>query len=146
MLVSAGSEGTVRIWAISPLSRLDYPLRGHKGPIDGLALNPRTGSLVSAGDDGRLRLRNTDKRKQLGIPLLTHAGAVADVAVTSDGRTMASAGQDGTVQLWSALTRKQLGAMQGEAKSGQWRSARTTVRSPRVVPTTRSGCGISAPT
>jgi WD40 repeat protein len=97
-LVTAGHDGTVRIW----------PLRGGGTPrviedpgrgVHAADLDPEERLLAVASEDGTVRLHAADGTRLLA-ELRGHARGVLSVAFSPDGRWLASAALDGTVRLW----------------------------------------------
>ncbi len=104
-LVSAGKDGTLRIWDVATRAPVGAPLRGHAGAVFGVAAS-RDGKLVaSGGADGTVRLWSVARRRQVGAPLRGHAGAVASVAFSPDGVLLASGGDDRKVRIWDVAGR-----------------------------------------
>jgi WD40 repeat protein/serine/threonine protein kinase len=97
-LVSASSDGTVRLWDVTG-RRLVHTLTGHSGVVYKAVLAPDGKRVASAGDDGTVRTWDA----ATGEPVFTcpgHRGGALCVAFSPDGRALASGGNDGAVRLW----------------------------------------------
>ncbi|WP_439624632.1 WD40 repeat domain-containing serine/threonine protein kinase [Gemmata sp.] len=100
-LVTAGGDGTVRVWdgaTGAPVRRIE----AHADKVRDLALLPGGRRVLSAGHDRALKLWDLDT----GACLHTyHAAApVTAVAALPDGRRFLAAGADGSISLWDADT------------------------------------------
>jgi WD40 repeat protein len=101
-LISAGSDGTARIWDIYQATTL-HIFRSHAGAVLDAQANPDGTRLVTAGVDGTARVWDIATEQAL-LVLRGHHGAVQAAAFSPDGRWIATAGRDGTVRLWDAVT------------------------------------------
>jgi WD40 repeat protein len=101
-VVSAGDDGTIRIWDIATGSIL-HTLTGHDGEVNSVAATPDGLSLVSVGSDGTIRLWNlaTGSRVRTIGPV---GGALMAVACGPDGRSVISGGRDGVIRVWDLET------------------------------------------
>ncbi len=108
-LVSAGDDGTLRMWDLSAkdASVTSIVLTGHTGDVSALALAGGGSHVVSAGSDNSLRVWDLDKAQQVidQIELAGHTGPVGVVATSSDGLRVVSGADDGTVRVWDAFGR-----------------------------------------
>jgi WD40 repeat protein len=95
--VTASLDGTARIWDLESGRQL-ATLRGHSGPLLGVAVSP-DGALVATGSlDGTAKLWDLATGQEV-LTLFGHDGPVNTVAFSPDGRFLATASGDGTVAL-----------------------------------------------
>jgi WD40 repeat protein len=101
-LAVARADGTIRLLALSldgrPRAVQQQALRGHHGPVSGLAFAPN-GALVSCAHDGTVRdwhLAGSGPARQ---PLLD-AQLIAAAAFDPEGRKLAAVCADGMAVLW----------------------------------------------
>ncbi len=127
LLAGGGQDGLIQV-----LNRADgkplYSLRGHTGPINGLAFLPDAKRLVSVSSDGTARIwmlpteeavkaaPNLDAVK-LAEPLMLngHKGAVLAVAVSPDGQFLVTGGEDTTLRVWHAIDGKSARVIEGHS-------------------------------
>ncbi|WP_225826530.1 WD40 repeat domain-containing protein [Streptomyces naphthomycinicus] len=112
VLVSAGDDGSLRVWDVHEGTARRAPLTGHDGPVWSLASVPPQDAcdgprVASAGADGTVRLWDVRTGSQITAPLTGHGDQVRAVAraTAGDGRTLlVSGGFDGTIRLWNCAT------------------------------------------
>jgi WD40 repeat protein len=95
-IVTAGSDGTARIWDHS--GSLAHILLGHEGAVFGAAISPDDTLVVTAGTDGTARL--WDARSGRLVRILGSGGTVFAAAFSPDGDLVVTADDDGTARLW----------------------------------------------
>jgi len=95
-IVTAGSDGTARIWDRS--GSLEHTLLGHEGAVFGAAFSPDAALVVTAGTDGTARLWDTGTGRLVRI--LGSGGTIFAAAFSPDGRSVVTADDDGTARLW----------------------------------------------
>jgi WD40 repeat protein len=100
-IVSAGEDGTVRLWDARTGQAIGEPLRGHKGWVRSAAFSSDGVQIVSAGKDGTIRLWDAKSGQEIGYPLIGHKGGVLSAEFSSDGQRIVSSGEDGTIRLWN---------------------------------------------
>jgi len=102
VIVSGGSDGTVRIWDEDG-NALGRPLTGHNFAVNAVAVGGLGDRdvIVSGSHDGTVRIWDQNGQA-VGPPLTGHDGVVNAVAVggLGDRDVIVSGGGDGTVQIW----------------------------------------------
>jgi WD40 repeat protein len=108
LLVSAGEDGTVRLWNLQGQS---FAVWGaNQVAIANVSFSPNGQILATAGEDGTVRLWNL-QGQQLA-ELKGHRGRVKSVSFSPNGQLLATAGNDSTIRLWN-LQGQQLAVMKG---------------------------------
>ncbi|MEX1009315.1 MAG: WD40 repeat domain-containing protein [Acidimicrobiia bacterium] len=114
-VVSAGDDGTVRIWDAETCVQRAV-LRGHRGRVWACSVSPNGSFVVSAGgDDATLRIWDAATGEELAV--MCHQRiednwnedfvlplGVCDCAVSPDAQQIISAGADETVRVWDVST------------------------------------------
>jgi WD40 repeat protein/beta-lactamase regulating signal transducer with metallopeptidase domain len=101
-VLSAGSDGTLRIWQAATGKEIASWDAG-MGQINAVALSPDGKRAVTAGDDGTARLWDVAGRRELrrlegnGVP-------VTCVALSPDGSYALTGEREGEARLWEAAT------------------------------------------
>ena len=108
VIVSCGSDGTVRVWRLADGTPVGEPLRGHGNSVEAVAvgaLPDGTPVIVSRGD-GTVRMWRLTDGTPVGEPITGHDRGVGAVAVGAlpDGTPVIVSGGyggvDGTVRVW----------------------------------------------
>ena len=97
-LVTAGVDGTARVWDLEDPTRAPTVLRGHEGDIFCVAINPDGRCLVTAGVDGTARVGTWSTQPR--PPPSSAAMRRASIPWTTHGRRLVTAGYDATAQVW----------------------------------------------
>ena len=92
-LVTAGGDGTVRLWNVHSPQSDPIVLRGHEGWIGALALAP-DGHLASAGEDGTVRVWDVGSPQSDPVVLRSRSARILALAFGGDGR-LVTGGDDG---------------------------------------------------
>lgn len=103
-LVSASSDGTLRVWDVVTGSTLRTIEIGGKGAVRTLAVAPDGRRLVTGDTDSGLRLWDLETGEEEYTLRPAHTGAVRAVAFSPDGTQVFSGGDDFLVRLWQADT------------------------------------------
>jgi WD40 repeat protein/transcriptional regulator with XRE-family HTH domain len=118
LLISAGSDATVRIW--DPRSGTNLQTLRHPGHVFAVTWSPDGNLLASGCFDGELRLWKRQKVEPFtNTPILQFwtsrvIGSVASLAFSPDGRTLASTNWDRTITLWDVPSGRQLHILSGQ--------------------------------
>jgi len=106
VIISGGTDGTVRVWRTADGTKVGKPLTGHVGWVIAVAagtLPDGTPVIISGGWDGTVRVWRTADGTPVGEALTGHVGWVIAVAAGTlpDGTpVIISGGTDGTVRVW----------------------------------------------
>ena len=101
MLVSGGSDGSVRCWN-SGTGEFVREWEAHSLRISDLKIRSRDSRIYTASFDETTAIWNLDG--ELQFRLNGHSGAVRSLDVAPDGETLATASDDFTIRLWDAIT------------------------------------------
>jgi len=96
--------------------KLVRTLEGHSGNVNGVAFDPRSGTLASGSDDKTVKLWEARSGKVL-CTLEGHQDTVYSVAFDPQGGMLSSRGDDNTVRLWDARSGKLLRTLEGHQES-----------------------------
>ena len=107
-LVSAGADGTIRIWDLAT-NRLSREIRGAASAGAGHLATSPDGSVLLMSDGGDLRLWDAVSGQPIGKLLEGHDQGVASAAFSPDGSRIVSGSLDGTLRLWDAATGRPVG-------------------------------------
>ncbi len=113
-LVSAGTDGTVRVWeraGTSVARAAPAVTAGHQREAAKLAFASDGSRFASVGEEGVIRVRDRVDGDEL--LLRGHQGAVRGLVFDAAGKRLASAGNDGTVRIWDAHTGREIVVLRG---------------------------------
>jgi WD40 repeat protein len=82
-------------------------LRGHSGPVYGVAYSPDGKRLATASSDHTAKVWDAASEQEL-LTLRGHSSSVYGVAYSPDGKRLATASHDGTVQVYAIDIRELL--------------------------------------
>jgi hypothetical protein len=125
-VVSAGADGTVRVWDAASGVTLGM-WEGHRGSVTSCAWSPDGTRVVSAGVDGTVRVWDAVSGASLGV---SEGPAAGSCGWSPDGTRVVSAGDDGTVRVWDAVSGASLGVWEGHERavtSSAWSADGTRV-------------------
>ena len=101
-LLSASSDGTLRIWDATSGQSL-HTLPGYTSLVNACAVSPDGTWLLSASDDHTLRIWDVASGQCLHT-LIGHTHKVTDCAISPDGTWLLSASDDYTLRIWDAAS------------------------------------------
>ena len=110
-LVTAGSDGTARIWDATT-GHERATLTGHGGSVSAVAISPDGSWLVTAGSDGTARIWDATTGHERAT-LTGHGGSVSAVAISPDGSWLVTAGSDGTARIWDVVSGRERATLTG---------------------------------
>jgi WD40 repeat protein/serine/threonine protein kinase len=102
-LVTAGGDGTVKVWDTSQYTEL-FTLEAHPGSaVIDVTFSPDGAQLLTGSFDGPAKLWDVATGKEL-LTLSGHTGGVYGVAFTPDGTRLVTGSEDATTKVWDAET------------------------------------------
>jgi WD40 repeat protein len=136
LLASAGADGSVRLWRPDTSAAPVALLRGHAGPVFGLALSPDARVLYSSSHDATARAwalsdvpdvdderygpstASAPQERAASAIFRGHAyGLNAALAVSPDGCTVFSCSNDASVRKWDVRSGRCVGELCGHSRS-----------------------------
>lgn len=107
-VVTAGTDGTARIWSVSTGEPLSPPLR-HEGAVTDVAFSPDGKRLVTASEDSTARIWDASTGQPLQA--LKHQDRVNRAVFSPDGSRIATASADDTGGLWETSSGRRLATL-----------------------------------
>ena len=95
-------------------SQVRMTLRGHSGPVNGVAYSPDGKRLATASYDQTAKVWDAESGKEL-LTLRGHSGPVLGVAYSPDGKRLATASEDNTAKVWDAESGRELLTLHGHS-------------------------------
>jgi WD40 repeat protein len=99
LLVTAGDDGTARIWDVA--SHKQIAALAHGDSVSAVTASPRGRLLIAGTLDGRIAVWDAGTARQR-TEFQAHSGRVATLTVSPDGRRLFSVGDDRGVRYWPA--------------------------------------------
>jgi WD40 repeat protein len=113
LVLSASSDGTVRVWEVSS-GRHVRTLSGHEGWVNSVAVSADGELALSGSSDGTVRVWEVSSGRHVRT-LSGHEGWVNSVAVSADGELALSGSSDGTVRVWEVSSGRQSQMLRGHS-------------------------------
>ena len=105
-LVSAGTDGIIRIWNIRT-GQITRTLTGHTNAIYRAVFSPNEKLIASSSRDQTARIWDFETGREL-YKLTGFKCSVKSVAFSSNGEMLAGVGNDGILKVWSVKTGQEL--------------------------------------
>ena len=111
-IVSAGGNGTARLWKAEEPSPSVLSVQAQSGPISQLAFSPDSQDIAACGDDDVVKILSlTGMVKQtLRLP---SRGAGTCFAFSKDGRSLVAGGKDRAIRFWDISSGRLLRTLTG---------------------------------
>lgn len=103
-------DGTVQIWGIRGVHKLQRTLQCHSEALFGIAVN--AGKLVTCSSDKTAKVWDWNSGEELHC-LRGHEGYVRCVAITPDGSRVVTASDDETARVWDMRTGAEIWVLRG---------------------------------
>jgi WD40 repeat protein len=104
--VSAGADGTARVWDLE-IGDCLLVIEGHTGGITDMAITADGSLLITASEDGTARASELEQGQCLRV-LAGHEGPINALALDPFGRFIVTGGSDGTVRVWDLASARVL--------------------------------------
>lgn len=117
-LVSAGEDGTVRMWDLTTRREAGI-LFGHTGWVFAVTLSPNGRLIASAGEDAVVRLWERQTRR-LSAVLVAHTQRIRALSFDSQGKRLLSGSEDGRVCVWDVARQELLRELLSTPDTPMW--------------------------
>ena len=101
-VVTAGRDGTARIWRATDRTTLGVLREPGGGGLTSAAFSPDGREVVTASRDGTARIWRATGGPTLSVLREPGGGALTSAAFSPDGREVVTASRDGTARIWPA--------------------------------------------
>ncbi|TVS10004.1 MAG: hypothetical protein EA424_26065, partial [Planctomycetaceae bacterium] len=118
LLLTAGDDGSARIWDLQGPKPLQQNLFQHPAPVLHAVFSPDATLVATACADGAARIWHvaTGEGQILG-ERTSHSLAVRCVAFSPDGKRLATGSDDNTIKVWDVPTQTEITLLAGHAAS-----------------------------
>lgn len=107
-LISGSLDGTIVLWNIKELKKIQPPFKGHNGRINSFHFSSDGKKVISASCDRTIKIWDMPSGKQIGKSLVGHESNVKIAKFSQNGKFIFSAGTDNTIRIWDSKNGKQL--------------------------------------
>jgi WD40 repeat protein len=97
-LTAGRSDGTIRLWHLTPQPQPQKAFTAHGTEVIAIAISPDSQTIASAGDDQSIKLWSPQGK--LKTQFEAHRDRIWKLAYSPKGNWLASASEDGLVKLW----------------------------------------------
>jgi WD40 repeat protein len=111
-LVTAGEDGTARLWSAAD-GAIIAVLRAHTGPVTDAVVSRDGATVLTLSADQTVRLWDAGEGAEV-VGLQGHRGGIKKLEVTRDGRALVTLGEDRTARLWDLRTGRQIAVLGGQ--------------------------------
>lgn len=113
ILVSVGSEATLRVWSVPGLEPVDTVVRASNKHAE---FSPDGHTLASCGSDQAIKLWTVPSLELKVVRPDAHTNEIRRLAYSPDGATIASCSLDSSVRLWSSSSLSPIAALHAAHK------------------------------